>query len=448
MARDARAVEGEIIMNRGRTTKVVALAASLLLIAAACGDDDDADSGSAAATEAPATEAPATEAPATEAPSAEAPATEAPATEAPSTSAQPATGEPIKIGVLASSTGNYSGTETAILDGAQLLADRVNAAGGIDGRPIELVVGDYQSLVENASAVTQGLISDDDVVAIVGPGSSAVTANVEPLLGPDEVPMVSGAGANPTDPWSFAAFPIGGVAQLVSDFVHSKGYEDAFCVMHFPGPTGDVADKIVFPAFAREGLEVLTRADAQPDTQDFTPQVSVLKDAGCKVIWYEAAGTGLVATARAMKNLEMDAILATHGSNATVDNAEALGEDASLVYFYSPKMLVADQLDPSDPNASIIQDFVAGFEDQYSRPPITDNAKGYAMLQTVVDAMREVGVDGAAIRDWIETATIATPFATYTRDPENHNGVLGDSGDWAVFVQWDPESQSWVKAFG
>src|SRR5262245_27122050 len=129
-------------MTRGRS-KLWAAVAVLAFVGAACGDDDD-DDAAAPDTTAPSTgrgattgatePGPATSGPATTGGAA---TTAGPASTAPSTG-EPPTGEPIRIGVLTSLTGNFAPWGVQVRDGMQLGVDEINAAGGVDGRPLEL----------------------------------------------------------------------------------------------------------------------------------------------------------------------------------------------------------------------------------------------------------------------------------------------------------------------
>ena len=102
----------------------------------------------------------------TEAPQATTPPTEAP-TEAP-TAAQAS----VKIGASLPLTGDFSDPGTAAKKGYELWADMVNKAGGLLGRPVELVIYDNASNPDTAVADYERLITQDKVDLVVGPFSS------------------------------------------------------------------------------------------------------------------------------------------------------------------------------------------------------------------------------------------------------------------------------------
>lgn len=89
--------------------------------------------------------------------------------------------DPIKIGVTLTQSPPGSVIQgTQVKDGLEIVAKKINDAGGIDGRMIELVIEDTQGLPEKARAAVEKLITRDKVVAITGEHqSSDVLAGME-----------------------------------------------------------------------------------------------------------------------------------------------------------------------------------------------------------------------------------------------------------------------------
>lgn len=96
---------------------------------------------------------------------------------------------PVKIGLASGLTGKYSQLGVASMYGAQLACDDINEAGGIDGRPVELVIRDDRNDLETALEVDQELV-DEEVVAIVGHLISAMADTVA-YANEQMIPMLS-----------------------------------------------------------------------------------------------------------------------------------------------------------------------------------------------------------------------------------------------------------------
>lgn len=86
--------------------------------------------------------------------------------------------EPIRIGFLGEISGRSSQLGLAGRNGAQLAVEEFNASGGIDGRPVELVVADVSSSAEATSAIQY--LADSGAVAIIGPMTSASAVRAVP----------------------------------------------------------------------------------------------------------------------------------------------------------------------------------------------------------------------------------------------------------------------------
>lgn len=88
--------------------------------------------------------------------------------------------EPIRIGFLGGLSGSVADLGEAGRNGALLAVEDANRAGGIDGRPLDLLVRDDAQNAESARAATQSLL-DARVEVIVGPMTSAMATEVLPL---------------------------------------------------------------------------------------------------------------------------------------------------------------------------------------------------------------------------------------------------------------------------
>jgi branched-chain amino acid transport system substrate-binding protein len=144
--------------------RLIVLLSVLALVAAACGGDDGAsdttsgDDGSSATTAAPPTETTAADA-----------------------GCEAAAGEPIKFGMLIGVTGDYAPYYDVSKAGADVAITEINDAGGVLGRPVELVVVDNKSTVEGAVQGFSQIIDIENVDALGGPESDGAIANLQAI---------------------------------------------------------------------------------------------------------------------------------------------------------------------------------------------------------------------------------------------------------------------------
>lgn len=111
----------------------------------------------------------------------------------------PAQAEPLKIGALMPMTGDLQAYGAADLKGVEFAVQQINAAGGVNGEPVELVVADTQTKPQAGVDAAQKLVNIDGVHAIVGALSSGVTIPIARTVTSREgVAQISNASTSPT----------------------------------------------------------------------------------------------------------------------------------------------------------------------------------------------------------------------------------------------------------
>ncbi len=402
--------------NRSKLLVLLATLLALVLVASACGnDDDDTDSAAtdqptaAAATETPAaTEAPA----ATETPA----ATEAPtATEAPADAPVEATGEPIKVGNVSSLTGGALFPEASVA--AKAVFDRVNADGGINGRPIQLVVEDDTGTPEGAATAGRKLVEQDDVVAMVGSASTLECAVNSAFYAEKGVYSIQGTGVDPLCFLSSNISPVntGPYAGITVSLYYASetlGLEDVCNVNLFVIP--DLA-----PAFdaAVERWEALTgktltlRVGAATLEDDPTPLMLQARDAGCDAVVIDGVEPHALAVGRAIESQGLSDIIWIGLTSYYTDSiASQLGSAGNGLRANS-------EFEPYGSDSPVLDDWRSLMTD--AGVPLTSFAQGGYIAATIfVEALR--GIDGEITRESVaeamrtlepyETPLLGTPY--------------------------------------
>ena len=115
--------------------------------------------------------------------------------------------EPIRIGAFLSVTGPASFLGDPELKTLELYIERLNAAGGVLGRKLQLVAYDDAGDAEKARTFAKRLIEQDKVDVIVGGSTTGTTMAVVPLAEAAQIPFISLAGAvvivEPVKKWVF-----------------------------------------------------------------------------------------------------------------------------------------------------------------------------------------------------------------------------------------------------
>ena len=117
----------------------------------------------------------------------------APAKEAKKAPAE--TKAPYKIGAIFSITGDASSLGMPEKQTAEMLMEQINAAGGINGHPLEIVIYDDKGDETEAVTMAKRLINNDKVSAIVGPSRSGTSLAIVDTVSKAEIPLVTCAAS-------------------------------------------------------------------------------------------------------------------------------------------------------------------------------------------------------------------------------------------------------------
>jgi branched-chain amino acid transport system substrate-binding protein len=198
--------------------------------------------------------------------------------------------EPIAIGYLPALTGPSSSTGIGINRGIQLAVQEINAAGGIDGRQIELIVRDTQSdptkAVNGAAELTHG----EKVSVVFGPVNSGESLAVVPLLARTNTPQLHPCWVDSlTDPkkypMCFRNAPtnqqIGAAAnRYVVDVLKRK----KVAVISDTTGYGTASVNAYVPMLKAKGAEVVYQGNVDAANPDVTPEILRMRSAGAEAI--------------------------------------------------------------------------------------------------------------------------------------------------------------------
>jgi branched-chain amino acid transport system substrate-binding protein len=316
-------------------------------------------------------------------------------------------GEPLRIGMLTSLTGNFTPWGVQVRDGMQLAVNEVNQAGGVDGRRLELVVADDQSKAEEGARAIERLIERDGVVAVGGIISSDVGLATARIAEQSKVPLFlvkAGAGAilNPASRYTFRtclpAAPM--VAGPVLQYVQSKGLKRVGAIVA-DYAWGQAIKSALEQAFAAAPDIKLQIEVAPVGEQDFTTYL------------------------RALERLNPQMIVATGhppGSGAITVQSADLGFDVPITGAYTPRSLVVKgakdaaigryaDFGCADFQSKEYQDLARRFVQSSSDSTFfeDDALAGYGIVKMVAEAVGKVGDDPAAIAKHLHENTFTIP---------------------------------------
>ena len=267
------------------------------------------------------------------------------------------TQEPIKIGAVFSITGSASWLGEPERNTALMIADQVNAAGGIDGRKIELIIEDTEGVEDKAVMAVNKLIKQDKVCAIIGPSRSGPSLAVIPIAEENEIPLISCAAAaqivEPVKKWVFKT-PQKDSDCVVRIYEHMKtvGISKIAIITGTTGFGKGGRDQLIKLA-PEMGIEIVADETYGPQDTDMTAQLTRIRgtDAQAVVNWSIVPAQSIVA--KNMKQLNMDIQLYQSHGFGNIKYAEAAGEAGEGLIFPAGALLAVDSLPDDHPRKAL-----------------------------------------------------------------------------------------------
>ena len=355
-----------------------------------------------------------------------------------------AKGAPYKIGALFAITGPASPLGTPERDTALLMEKQINAAGGIKGRPVKLIIYDTKSNETETVLAAKNLINQG-VVAIVGPSQTGESLALLDLATRSGIPIISCAAGvkivQPVNKWVFktAQSDVHAIARLV-DYMKKKGINKV-AVISVSNAFGDSGKAQLRLQCAPAKIKILAEESFGDKDTDMTAQLTRIKGKKPQAVicWGTNPGPAIVAKNMKQLGLKMP-LLMSHGiANKTF--ISLAGDAANGVIFPAGKLIVVDDIANTDPQKKMLLSYRAAFQKQFKREPDTFGGHAYDAINLVVTALKKVGPDKAKIRAEIEkTKGMVGIGGVFNFTPQEHNGlnksafalVTIKNGDWTL----------------
>lgn len=353
---------------------------------------------------------------------------------------------PYKIGGIFAITGRASFLGEPERNSMELLAEQINAAGGINGHPIELVIYDTEGDATKAVLNANKLIEKDNVLAIVGPSLSGTTLAVVPIAEKTQVPLISCAASvkitTPVKKWVFKT-PQTDVMAVAKIYEYLKGQGvTEIAILTVGNAFGDSGREQLIQQAPDYGFEMVTAEKFGPKDTDMTPQLTKIRALKPEAIICWGTNPGPAVVAKNMRQLGIEIPLYQSHGVASKKFIELAAEAANGIILPTGKILVAGDLPDGDPQKTVLLKYIDDYEAKYKMA--ISGFGGYAWdgLQILAQALEKAGDDRAKIRDEIERISGYVGISGIFRfSPQEHNGLTKEEafvmvkivdGNWQV----------------
>jgi branched-chain amino acid transport system substrate-binding protein len=313
--------------------------------------------------------------------------------------------EPYKIGAVFAISGPAALLGEPERNTAVMLTEQINAAGGINGHPIELIMEDTEGDEAKAVMKVKKLINEK-VVAIIGPTRSGTTMAVIPIVEKAQIPMLACAAAEdiiqPVKKWVFKTPQSDAdAARRIYEKMKDMGISK---VAIMSGTTGfGTAGRTQLKKLAAEyGITIVADETYGPKDTDMTAQLTKIKgtDAQAIINWEIIPAQTTVMKNKKQLGMTMP-LFQSHGFG-NIKYAQDAGDAAEGVFFPCGLLLAVDTLPDSNPQKALLKKYKKDYEEKFKTDVSAFGGYAWDALTLVTEALKSVGPDSAKMRDYIE----------------------------------------------
>jgi len=356
-----------------------------------------------------------------------------------------------KVGAIFSVTGGASFLGDPEKKTAQMVVDQINRDGGINGEKIELIVYDDETDPTKCNLHAKKLISQDKVVAVIGPSVSGLSVAIIPVFEKFKTPLVSCAASykivynektGKPYKWVFKTPQSDSLAvEAIYTKMQSMGINKIAILTVTDGYGASGRHELLRLAQAYK-MDIVADEKYDPKDTDMTAQLTKIKGLAPQAIVNWSVGPTQVTVLRNWRDLGMTPItfFQSHGFGSR-KNIELAAGAAEGVFCPLGACNVADLLPEDHPQKQVTMAYQKSYTETYNEPLSSFGGHAWDAIQLVVDALKAVGGDRAKIRDYLENKKgFVGQHGVFNFSPEDHNGLTKEAfqmvvvkhGDWAL----------------
>jgi branched-chain amino acid transport system substrate-binding protein len=361
------------------------------------------------------------------------------------------------IGAIFSTSGGGSDLGVPEERTVNMMVEEINANGGVNGHPLEVIIYDDETKTETALALATKLIEQDQVLAIIGPTTTGSSMAIIDAVTTGKIPLVSCAASidivTPIEDryWVFKTpqTEVQAIGEIYT-YLEQEGITKIALITDTSG-YGSAGRKYLLQE--KDSYDIETVDDQFFNTGDtlMESQLTHIRgtDAQAVVCWSTNKESASVALG--MQSLGMTIpLFCSHGvaNKAFIDQAGAAAEGVILP---AGKLLVVDEVPETDPQYEVLHQYRDDYEALYGAGSVnTFGGHAYDALSMVVMALEKLDDDmdlaqsRQKIRDEIEKISgFAGTGGVFTMSPTDHLGMAPGSltmikveeGDWVKLEQ-------------
>lgn len=354
--------------------------------------------------------------------------------------------EPIRIGAFLSVTGPAAFLGDPEQKTLEMYVERINSAGGVLGRKLQLFAYDSGGDAEKARTFTKRLIEQDKVDVIVGGSTTGETMAAIPLVEQAQVPFISLAGAvviiEPVKKWVFKTPHTDRMAcEKIFTDMNARKLTKLALISGAGGFDKSLRAECIKVA-PKHGIEIVADESYGAADTDMTAQLTKIKStAGVQAVMNCGFGQGPAIVTKNYKQIGMTLPLYQSHGVASKEFIKLAGGAAEGVRLPAAALLVGNILPDSNPQKPVVVGYKKDYEDRYKSDVSTFGGHAYDGLMIAVEAIKRAGgTDRAKVRDEIEkTKGYVGTGGVVNMSPSDHMGL-----DLSAFQMLEIRNGDWT----
>ncbi|MEA3416600.1 MAG: ABC transporter substrate-binding protein [Thermodesulfobacteriota bacterium] len=339
-----------------------------------------------------------------------------------------------KVGAVFSVTGRGSFLGDPEKKTARMLAEKINNAGGINGKKLELVLYDDEGDATKCNLAVKKLITRHKVCAVIGPSLSGLSLAVIPVAEKYKTPLVSCAASykivhnkktGKPYKWVFKS-PQSDSMAVKAIYTHLKNRGiNKIAIISVTSGFGASGRSELIRLATEYNMNIIADEKYGPKDTDMTAQLTKIKGKAPAAIVNWSIGPTQVTVTRNWRDLGMAGIplYQSHGFGSRKNIKLAAGA-AEGVLCPLGGCNIAELLPADHPQKSATMDYLKDYTAKYNEPLSSFGGHAWDALQIVVNALTAAGNDKAGIRDYIEnTKGFVGQHGVFNFSPDDHNGL-------------------------
>lgn len=350
-----------------------------------------------------------------------------------------------KIGAIFATTGPASMLGLPEKNTAEMLVEELNAAGGINGVKVSLILYDTEGDATKTVTATKKLIELDGVDVIIGPTTSGNSMAIIDIIEDAKIPLISCAASVkivvPVKPYVFKTPQTDVMAvEKIYTKLKAEGIKK-IAILTVSNGFGDSGRVQLQNLAADYGLTIVAAERYGGKDTDMSVQLTKIKgtDAEAIICWGTNPGPAVVAKNRKQLGITIP-LYNSHGV-ASKKFIELAGDAAEGTFLPAGKLLVVDQLAADDPQRKLLSEYKTSYESKFGGSVNTFGGHAFDAFKIAVMALENADKNGTTVRDEIEKITgFVGTGGIFNFSADDHNGLTKDGfvmveisgGDWKM----------------